>query len=217
MPVDPIELKLKLPGTKRLKLKCDTLHSTFAFNFNLHRYTEGQPETVLTMFDLRGFSMVRRCRLTLSKPALKAPGIKRLKPSDENLLSKFENLLSKLLSISTCAATPWPTPTSRSSSFSSRVSYRISRSASARQGGIEKKLSTDVESPPPLPRVCKSIHPEGQSCSDMTKCVKPLRHLATSSNKSSRSTNQNAPFGRLSTKAHLTKCLSGLAHLVISD
>ena len=33
----------------------------------------------------------------------------------------------------------------------------------------------------------------------MTKCVKPLRHLAKSSTKLSRSTNQNAPFGRLST------------------
>jgi hypothetical protein len=33
----------------------------------------------------------------------------------------------------------------------------------------------------------------------MTMCVKPLRHLATSGTKSSRSTNQDAPFGRLST------------------
>ena len=47
----------------------------------------------------------------------------------------------------------------------------------------------------------------------MTKCAKPLRHLASSSTKSSRSTNQNAPFGRLALS--LTKCLSGLAHFVI--
>ena len=33
----------------------------------------------------------------------------------------------------------------------------------------------------------------------MTKCVKPLRHLVRLSAKSSRSTNQNAQFGRLST------------------
>ena len=31
--------KLKPPGTKRLKLKCDILLSTSAFNFNLRRYT----------------------------------------------------------------------------------------------------------------------------------------------------------------------------------
>jgi hypothetical protein len=33
----------------------------------------------------------------------------------------------------------------------------------------------------------------------MTECVKPLRHLVRLSAKSFRSTNQNAPFGRLST------------------
>ena len=32
---------LKAPGIKRLKLKCDTLLSNFAFNFNLRRYIEG--------------------------------------------------------------------------------------------------------------------------------------------------------------------------------
>jgi hypothetical protein len=35
--VDPMKPKLK-PGTKRLKLKCDIMLSTFAFNFNLRRY-----------------------------------------------------------------------------------------------------------------------------------------------------------------------------------
>jgi hypothetical protein len=30
--------KLKPSGTKRLKLNCDTLFSTFAFKFNLRRY-----------------------------------------------------------------------------------------------------------------------------------------------------------------------------------
>jgi hypothetical protein len=37
--VDPIKPQLKPPGTKRLKLNCDKLLSTFAFKFNLRRYT----------------------------------------------------------------------------------------------------------------------------------------------------------------------------------
>jgi len=36
--VDPIKTTLKPTGTKRLKLNCDELLSTFAFNFNLRRY-----------------------------------------------------------------------------------------------------------------------------------------------------------------------------------
>ena len=40
MQVDPIKPKLTLPGTKRLKLKCDVPLSKFAFNFNLRRYNE---------------------------------------------------------------------------------------------------------------------------------------------------------------------------------
>ena len=35
--LEPIRLALKAPGTKRLKLKCDILLSTFAFKFNLRR------------------------------------------------------------------------------------------------------------------------------------------------------------------------------------
>ena len=42
MQVDPIKPKLKLPGTKRLKLKYDELPSNFAFNFSLRRYMKGQ-------------------------------------------------------------------------------------------------------------------------------------------------------------------------------
>jgi hypothetical protein len=38
--VDPIKPKLKPPGTKRLKLKCDILLSTSAFKFNLRRYNQ---------------------------------------------------------------------------------------------------------------------------------------------------------------------------------
>ena len=36
--VDPIKPNLKPPGTRHLKVKCDTLISTFAFKFNLRRY-----------------------------------------------------------------------------------------------------------------------------------------------------------------------------------
>ena len=40
MQVDPMKPKLKAPGTKRLKLHCHVLLSTFAFRFNLRRYIE---------------------------------------------------------------------------------------------------------------------------------------------------------------------------------
>jgi hypothetical protein len=39
MQVDSMKPKLKPPGTKGLKLKCDTMLSTSVFNFNLRRYT----------------------------------------------------------------------------------------------------------------------------------------------------------------------------------
>ena len=42
--MDPIKPKLKPPGTKRLKLKCDVLLSGSSFKFNLRRYTKGGPE-----------------------------------------------------------------------------------------------------------------------------------------------------------------------------
>ena len=34
-----MKANLKPPGTKRLKLKCDEPLSSFACDFNLHRYT----------------------------------------------------------------------------------------------------------------------------------------------------------------------------------
>jgi hypothetical protein len=40
--VDPIKPKLKPPGTKLLKPKCDILLSISAFKFSLRRYTTGQ-------------------------------------------------------------------------------------------------------------------------------------------------------------------------------
>ena len=85
---------LKAPGTKRLKLKYDKLHSNVAFNFNLCRYTMvSASESVaanlnppLGDVDL-GFAVglqygngvatgesfnvavVRRCKLTLCNPS----------------------------------------------------------------------------------------------------------------------------------------------------
>jgi len=38
--------KLKAPGTKRLKLKCDILLSTSAFKFNLRRYPKSPAAAV---------------------------------------------------------------------------------------------------------------------------------------------------------------------------
>jgi hypothetical protein len=38
--VDPVEPKLKPPGTKHLKLNCDILLSNSAFKFHLCRYSE---------------------------------------------------------------------------------------------------------------------------------------------------------------------------------
>ena len=39
--VEPRKPMLKPPGTEHLKLNCDILLSTFAFNFNLRRYNLG--------------------------------------------------------------------------------------------------------------------------------------------------------------------------------
>ena len=46
MQVDPIRPTLKAPGTKRFKLDCDELLSTFALKFNLRRYSQ---ETILNL------------------------------------------------------------------------------------------------------------------------------------------------------------------------
>ena len=40
MQVDPMKLKLKPPGTKRLQLKYHILLSNYAFKFNMRRYTK---------------------------------------------------------------------------------------------------------------------------------------------------------------------------------
>ena len=60
MQVDPIKPALKAHGTKRLKLKCDKLLSSFTFKFNLRRYNVGirnqkprHHEFVATLFGIQ--------------------------------------------------------------------------------------------------------------------------------------------------------------------
>jgi hypothetical protein len=54
--VEPMKPMLKPPGTQRLKPKYDNLLSSFAFNFNLRRYSSA--ERLFARVPL-----VRRCRL----------------------------------------------------------------------------------------------------------------------------------------------------------
>jgi hypothetical protein len=51
---------------------------------------------------------------------------------------------------------------------------------------------------------------------NMTKCVKPLRHLVRLSAESFRWTNQNAPLDLVLRVAQLHKCPSGFTYLVIT-
>jgi hypothetical protein len=74
--VDPIKLTLKAPGTKILKLGCDVLISSFAFKFNLRCFIK---EDWLWSVGAHPFSAtVRRSRLTVSNPVLKAPTVSAL-------------------------------------------------------------------------------------------------------------------------------------------
>jgi uncharacterized Zn-finger protein len=69
--VHPMRPTLTVPGSKRLKLKCDELPSSFAFNFDLRRHTkEHITESILTLACPRCKQafVVGRCRLTLSNP-----------------------------------------------------------------------------------------------------------------------------------------------------
>ena len=85
MQVDPVTPKLTPPGTKRLKLRCDILVSTSAFKFDVRRYMKAA--AAATAADLRSAELrsaplaqpaVGRCRLTVSKPVLKAPTVSAL-------------------------------------------------------------------------------------------------------------------------------------------
>ena len=66
--VDPINPTLKAPGTKRLKLKCDDMVSSFAFKFNLRRYTMAEAAARSDADGRGAVCVVGRCRLTLSNP-----------------------------------------------------------------------------------------------------------------------------------------------------
>jgi hypothetical protein len=79
--VDPLKPELTSPRTERLKLKCDALLTTFAFEFNLRRYimTDTYKNTNIleacsvekrleTLTELSESLEVGRCRLTLSNP-----------------------------------------------------------------------------------------------------------------------------------------------------
>jgi hypothetical protein len=52
--VDAIKATLKSPGTKRLKVKYDSLLSNSAFKFNLRRYTTGRVAVWLQRWDGEG-------------------------------------------------------------------------------------------------------------------------------------------------------------------
>jgi len=89
--VDPMKPSLKSVGTKRLELKYYKLLSSFAFNFNLRRYTlerarpnrarESRARRVRT-------ASVGRCKLNdPMKPKVKPPETKRLKLKCDILLS----------------------------------------------------------------------------------------------------------------------------------
>jgi len=59
--VGPIKPKSKSPGTKRLKLKYHKLLSSFAFKFNLRRYTTGCCATGATRCSTRTARLSRPC------------------------------------------------------------------------------------------------------------------------------------------------------------
>jgi hypothetical protein len=66
---------LKVPKTKRLKLKYDELPPSFAFKFNMRRYTQyaafALPQIQLTTSSpgfATGEIQAGRCRLALSNP-----------------------------------------------------------------------------------------------------------------------------------------------------
>jgi len=86
--VDTIKRTLKAPGSKRLRLKCDMLLSTSALKFNLRRHSLVNNAAVC-FNDPTLYGKVGRCRLTLSKATLKAPGSKRLKLEYDVTLSDF--------------------------------------------------------------------------------------------------------------------------------
>jgi hypothetical protein len=68
--VDPSKLKLKPPGTKRLKLMCDILLSTSAFKFNLRRYILGHHAPGLHIRGVAALLQCVRCHVFSGKASL---------------------------------------------------------------------------------------------------------------------------------------------------
>ena len=48
--------RLKPPGTKRLKLKCDIVLSSFAFKFNLRRYNSANGDVVAAIAEAGAYT-----------------------------------------------------------------------------------------------------------------------------------------------------------------
>ena len=76
MQLDPIKPTLKVPGTKRSKLKCDKPLSNFAFKINLRRYIEAE---------LTVFSSLEAKRLEHQLEARPARQTLNPKPKTQNL------------------------------------------------------------------------------------------------------------------------------------
>jgi hypothetical protein len=95
--VDPIKSKFKAPGTKRLKLKYDERLSSFAFNFNLRRYSTGLGGMSDLRREARWMRLMGEAHVELGrvvqvdpiKPKLKPPRITRLKLKYDVPLSNF--------------------------------------------------------------------------------------------------------------------------------
>jgi len=92
-------LKVQCLWFQRLKLQYDELLSNFAFNFNLRRYIKAASSLVKVVMRRRTFfsstwllsRKAGRCRLTVSKPELKAQRLwfQRLKLQYDEPLSNF--------------------------------------------------------------------------------------------------------------------------------
>jgi len=85
--------KLKAPGTKRLKLKCDKMLPNYAFKFNLRRYDAAAggagPPRAFTRAGRHAPVQGGAVQVDPIIPTLKEPGTERSKLKHEDLLSNF--------------------------------------------------------------------------------------------------------------------------------
>jgi len=115
--VHPIKPVLTLPGSILLKLRCDGPLSNFAFNFTLHRYTQGRTVSFRNCLIIMTSNLgsdeiaygggkrnrkpeqikVRRCRLKPFQHHVESAWSQRLKLNCDELVPNFAL-------ISTCAA-----------------------------------------------------------------------------------------------------------------